>query len=84
MVKRFLASRRSGIYFSVIEEGMVNVGDAIERIEQNENCVSIADVNRAYADAKNNLPLVRRIVELEILPQGLHEEFAEELALLEQ
>jgi MOSC domain-containing protein YiiM len=84
MVKRFLASGRSGIYFSVIEEGMVNVGDAIERIEQNENCVSVADVNRAYADAKNNLPLVRRIVSLEILPQGLHEEFAEELALLEQ
>ncbi|HEX4074394.1 MAG TPA: MOSC domain-containing protein [Candidatus Acidoferrales bacterium] len=84
MVKRFLASRRSGIYFSVIEEGMVNVSDAIERIEQNENCVSIADVNRAYTDTKHNLPLVRRIVELEILPSGLHEEFAEELALLEQ
>jgi MOSC domain-containing protein YiiM len=84
MVKRFLASRRSGIYFSVIEEGLVNAGDAIERVEQNENCVSVADVNRAYADPENNLPLLRRIVDLEILPQGLHEEFAEELALLEQ
>ena len=84
MVKRFLASRRSGIYFSVIEEGLVNAGDAIERVEQNENCVSVADVNRAYADPENNLPLLRRIVDLEILPQGLHDEFAEELALLEQ
>ncbi|MFY9688658.1 MAG: MOSC domain-containing protein [Candidatus Acidiferrales bacterium] len=84
MVKRFLASRRSGIYFSVIEEGMVNVGDAIARIHEDDNRFSIADINRAYADTKNNLPLVRRIVELGILPQGLHEEFAEELALLEQ
>jgi len=82
MVKRFLASRRSGIYFSVVEEGMVDAGDAIEKIQEDENRVSIADVNRAYVDAKNNLPLVRRIVSLAILPRGLHDEFAEELALL--
>ncbi len=84
MVKRFLASRRSGIYFSVVEEGMVDAGDAIEKIQEDENRVSIADVNRAYVDAKNNLPLVRRIVSLEILPRGLDDEFAEELALIEQ
>jgi MOSC domain-containing protein YiiM len=84
MVKRFLASRRSGIYFAVVEEGMVNTGDTIERIQENGNCLGIADVNRAYVDTKNNLPLLRRIVELDILPRGLHDEFAEELALLEQ
>ena len=84
MVKRFLASRRSGIYFAVVEEGMLNAGDSIERIQGNENGLSIADVNLAYVDAKNNLSLVRRIVELEILPRGLHDEFAEELALLQQ
>jgi MOSC domain-containing protein YiiM len=84
MVKRFLASGRSGIYFSVVEEGLIDAGDAIERIQKNENCLSVADVNRAYADIKSNLPLVRRIVELEILPRGLHDEFAEELALLQQ
>ena len=84
MVKRFLASRRSGIYFAVVEEGMLNAGDPIERIQGNENGLSIADVNLAYVDAKNNLSLVRRIVELEILPRGLHDEFAEELALLQQ
>jgi len=83
MVKRFLASRRSGIYFSVIEEGMVKAGDAIERTREDENRLSIAEINRAYADAANNLPLLRRIVSLAVLPQGLHEEFAEELALLD-
>jgi MOSC domain-containing protein YiiM len=84
MVKRFLASRRSGIYFSVVKEGLINVGDAIDRIHENENHLSIADVNRAYVDTKSNEPLVRRIVSLEILPRGLHDEFAEELALLER
>jgi MOSC domain-containing protein YiiM len=84
MVKRFLESRRSGIYFSVVEEGMIAVGDAIEKIHEDENRISIADVNRAYVDTRNNEPLLRRIVDLAILPQGLHAEFAEELALLKQ
>lgn len=84
MVKRFVASRRSGIYFSVVEEGLVDVSDAIERIHEDENRLSIADINRAYVDARNNEPLLRRIVSLGILPQGLHTEFAEELALLKR
>jgi len=83
-VKRFLASRRSGIYFSVVEEGVVGVGDSIEKIHEDENRLSVADINRAYVDARNNEPLLRRIVDLAILPQGLHAEFAEELALLKQ
>lgn len=84
MVKRFLASRRSGIYFAVLEEGMVKPGDAIGKIYEDENRLSIADVNRAYVDMRVNEPLARRIVSLAILPHGLHSEFAEELALLQQ
>jgi len=82
IVKRFLASRRSGIYFCVVEEGLVNTGDTIERIREDEHRISIADVNRAYVNARDNLALVQRIVSLEILPRGLHDEFAEELASL--
>jgi MOSC domain-containing protein YiiM len=84
IVKRFLASRRSGIYFAVVEEGLVNTGDAIERVREDENRISIADVNRAYVSARDNLPLARRIVSLELLPRGLHDEFVEELASLER
>jgi MOSC domain-containing protein YiiM len=81
IIKRFLASRRSGIYFSVLEEGLVDIGDAIEKIHEDANRISIADVNRAYVDGAGNIDLVRRIVSLEILPQGLHDEFVEDLAL---
>jgi MOSC domain-containing protein YiiM len=84
IVKRFLASRRSGIYFAVVEEGLVNAGDAIERIGETEHRISIADVNRAYVNARDNLQLARRIVSLEILPRGLHDEFVDELAALER
>jgi MOSC domain-containing protein YiiM len=82
MVKLFFASRRSGIYFSVVEEGMVAVGDTFEHIHEDERRISIADINRAYDDPQENLELLRRIVDLEVLPSGLHDEFSEVLATL--
>ena len=44
MVKRFWQSRRPGIYFSVVEEGDVAAGDAIERTLRVPDGISIADV----------------------------------------
>jgi MOSC domain-containing protein YiiM len=84
IIKRFFLSGRSGIYFSVLEEGLVSMGDPIERVHEDERRLSIADVNRAYLRTRENIPLVRRIVSLEILPRGLHDDFAEQLALLDQ
>jgi MOSC domain-containing protein YiiM len=84
MVKRFFVSGRSGIYFSVVEEGMVDLGDTFERIHEDQRRISIADINRAYGDPQENLDLVRRIVDLEVLPTGLHDEFSEVLASLRQ
>ena len=34
IVKRFLASERTGFYFAVLQEGEVGVGDQIELIEE--------------------------------------------------
>lgn len=44
MVKHFLASKRSGFYLSVIREGEVKNGDAIEFIEKQETGVTITDI----------------------------------------
>lgn len=84
MVKRFLASGRSGIYFYVVEEGLVNVGDTIEKINAVPNGISIWDVNQAYAHTGENIELARRIVEAQILPRGLHDDFVEMLAALDR
>ncbi len=84
IIKRFFVSGRSGIYFSVLEEGLVSTGDPIERVHEDERRLSIADVNRAYVRTRENIPLVRRIVSLEILPRGLHDDFAEQLSLLDR
>jgi MOSC domain-containing protein YiiM len=82
IVKRFFASRRSGIYFSVLEEGLVKTGDAIEVVSRDPRGIRVADVNRAYADAAGNLPLLRRIVLANILPDGLQSDLADQMAAL--
>jgi MOSC domain-containing protein YiiM len=82
VIKRFFASLRSGIYFSVVEEGRVKSGDAIEVVSRSPEGFRVSDVNRAYANAGDDLPLLRRIVEANILPPGLQRDLADGLAAL--
>jgi MOSC domain-containing protein YiiM len=83
IVKRFLESNRSGIYFSVLEEGMVKAGDTIERIQEDEEHISVMEINRAVADSTNHIPLLRRAVQHKTLPPRLREQFQTRLAALE-
>ncbi len=48
MVKRFLASGRTGFYLAVSREGEVGAGDVIELVSRDKNNVTIADVFRLY------------------------------------
>ena len=84
IVKKFLASGRSGIYFSVVEEGIVSSGDPIERIHRDAHGISVANVQRAYLAGPSELPLLRRVVRAEILPTGLQQDLLRRLATLEK
>jgi MOSC domain-containing protein YiiM len=44
IIKRFLASGRTGFYFAVLQEGEVGAGDAIELISRDKNNVTVADI----------------------------------------
>jgi MOSC domain-containing protein YiiM len=44
VVRRFLASGRPGIYFKVLKEGQVQVGDKIEIIRKDKNNVTVKDI----------------------------------------
>jgi MOSC domain-containing protein YiiM len=83
ILKRFLASGRSGFYFSVVEEGLVAAGDTIERIHEDENGISVSDINSLYRNGKD-LALLRRVTHLEPLPPDWREYFIEKLAMLER
>ena len=48
MVKRFLASRRTGFYMSVALEGDLGTGDTIEILDRHPAAISIPDLLRLY------------------------------------
>jgi MOSC domain-containing protein YiiM len=48
MVKRFLASGRSGFYLAVTREGEVGAGDEIKPIAQDPNAVPVSEITRLY------------------------------------
>ena len=82
ILKRFLASERSGFYFSVAKEGEVAVGDEFELIEKNASGVRVVDVTRLYSSDKRNVDLLRRAIATEALPENWRSFFQQHLEKL--
>ena len=82
IIKRFLASGKTGFYFAVLEEGEVAAGDTISLLHQDEHLVQVADIVRLYREDKYNLDLIRRVVAVEALPEEWREYFQERLEKL--
>lgn len=79
MVKRFLISRRTGFYFGVLREGVVEAGDAIEPLAQDDRRISVADIVRLYAFERDDLESLRRAVQLEALPESWRGHFRQRI-----
>lgn len=62
MVKRFWASGRSGVYFSVVQEGELESGDGIEVVASDPNRVSVRDVVRLFKREVENDELMERML----------------------
>jgi len=73
MVRRFLASGRSGFYLAVLSEGEVGQGDAIAFASRDTHDVTVADIAALYAGDADNQGLLRRAVELPALPESWRE-----------
>jgi MOSC domain-containing protein YiiM len=79
ILKRFLQSRRSGFYVSVREEGMVEAGDAIERLEEDPERVAIAELNRLYVERDYDPSVIERAVRVKVLPDRWRDYLMHEL-----
>ena len=79
MVKRFLNSRRSGFYLSVVQEGEIDSGDRIDLLARDENSLTVADIIRVYAFEKTDRQTLKRAVQLETLPDTWRSYFEEQL-----
>jgi MOSC domain-containing protein YiiM len=70
MVKKFLASRRTGFYFAVLQEGKVKAGDTIELLSREGNDIAVADITRLYAFDKDDLKTLQRAVQSKALSES--------------
>jgi len=70
IIKRFLASRRTGFYFAVRREGTVSAGDAVELVGHEQQNISVADITRLYAFDKDDVKSLRQATQIEALPES--------------
>jgi MOSC domain-containing protein YiiM len=82
MVKRFLASGRTGYYLAVIREGEVGAGDAVTMTGEDRNRIPIAEVTRLYVTKQydeSDTASVNRMLEVRALPESWKAHFRERL-----
>jgi MOSC domain-containing protein YiiM len=83
IVRRFLRSRRTGLYFAVEREGEIGAGDSITRLGRDKHDMTVADITRLYLDEKRDMAMLRRALGLEALPDSWREYFREQIARVE-
>lgn len=79
IVKRFLASHRSGFYCAVLREGEVGAGDTIELTRRDVNNITVTDITRLYVDDKDNLEMLQRAIQVDALPEGWRSQFQSQI-----
>src|SRR5215213_10306919 len=79
-LKRFLASGRTGFYFSVGREGEVGAGDEVELLGRDKNNVTVADITRLYSRDREDFDTMRRAIGVEALPDKWRQHFMRQLS----
>ena len=75
ILARFLRSGRSGFYFSVEQEGTVAAGDSFAFLSREPQGISIADMNKLFAEDKYNARLLESAIATPALPEDWREYF---------
>jgi MOSC domain-containing protein YiiM len=73
MVKRFLASGRTGFYLSVSREGDVGAGDDISLLSRDINAVPVSEITRLYVTKEfgdDDVASARRALKVPALPES--------------
>ena len=82
MVKRFLASGRTGFYFAVTREGEVGAGDEIKVIARDSNGVAVPEITRLYIEKRygdDEVNSARRALQVAALPESWKQYFRDRL-----
>jgi MOSC domain-containing protein YiiM len=77
IVKAFLDSERSGFYLRVLEEGMIQVGDAIERTFVHPEKVTVQYIHHLHFKDSQNKPEIERVLGVEALSNEWRKQLSE-------
>jgi len=75
ILARFLRSGRSGFYFSVEQEGVVESGNSFEFLSREREAITIAEINVVFAEDKYNRTLLERALATPALPEDWRDYF---------
>src|SRR5262249_10439451 len=80
IVKRFLASGRTGFYFKVVVEGEVAAGDPGLLLGRASGSVAVSEVTPRYVREREGLEVLRRIAPVAALHQDWRDYFKEQIS----
>jgi MOSC domain-containing protein YiiM len=75
ILARFLRSGRSGFYFSVEQEGVVESGNPLEFLSRERDAITISEINVLFAEDKYNRLLLERALATPALPEDWRDYF---------
>ena len=79
ILARFLRSGRSGFYFSVEQEGVVDTGDSFEFLSREPGAITISEMNWLYSQDIYNRDLLEKAIATPALPQDWRDHFVRRL-----
>ena len=74
IVRQFMESKLTGIYFRVLKEGDVGAGDEIELISRDDNNVTVKDIVRLVSSRRDEAT-IQRALHIKALPEAWRQEF---------
>jgi MOSC domain-containing protein YiiM len=75
MIKTFLKAGRPGIYFGIVEEGVVAPGDPVEQVAEGRNRVPVTEMLALMLDKDPDPIAVRRLLEIPSLASDWRQGF---------
>jgi MOSC domain-containing protein YiiM len=75
ILARFLRSGRSGFYFSVEQEGIVEAGNEFKFLSREPQAITIAEMNLLFAEDKYNRTLLDKALATPALPEDWRDYF---------
>lgn len=76
---RFLRSGRSGFYFSVEREGVVEAGNQFELLTRDDRGITISEMNILFAEDKYNRALLEKALVTRALPEDWRDYFSKRM-----